>query len=54
MRDVANMTQNELTAIIFDGAEVYEFRSPASTFTADEIYAILDSPQFEHKDVKDD
>ena len=46
MRDVANMTQSELERIIFAGAGVNEFRSPASTFTADEIYAILGSPQF--------
>ena len=45
-RSVADMTQRELEAIIFDGAKVNEYRSSSQAFTADEIYAILDAPVF--------
>ena len=49
-RNVADMTQRELEAIIFEGAKVNEYRSPAQAFTADEIYAILGAPVFSQFD----
>lgn len=48
--DVGDMTQLELESIIFVGAGVNEFRSPASAFTPDEIRTILQSPQFSQFD----
>jgi len=45
-RNVADMTQRELEAIIFDGAEVYELRGPGDAFTLEELSAILDAPVF--------
>lgn len=45
-RNVADMTQSELEAIIFDGASVYELRGPSNAFTISEICAILDAPHF--------
>lgn len=45
-RNVADMTQRELEAIIWDGAEVYELRGPSDAFTISEICAILDAPHF--------
>lgn len=45
-RNVADMTERELNAIIFDGAGIYTLRGPSDAFSFDEICAIMDAPHF--------
>ena len=45
-RNVADMTERELNAIIFEGAGVYTLRGPSDAFTPEEIQAIMDAPHF--------
>lgn len=45
-RNVADMTERELTTLIFEGAGIYTLRGPSDAFTFDEICAIMDAPHF--------